>query len=97
MCPVCLASAAPVIAGAASGGAALALVVKKLRENHRKGENTMETIATTPPKVVSREEWREARKALLVEEKEFTRRRDELTAYSADRDRWVRDRDQRFR
>ncbi len=79
MCPACLASAAPVLAGAASGGAALALVVKRLRENRGKGKKVMETIAMTSPKVVSREEWLEARKALLVQEKEFTRRRDELT------------------
>ena len=39
----------------------------------------METNVMASPKVVSREEWREARKALLVKEKEFTRRRDELT------------------
>jgi predicted dithiol-disulfide oxidoreductase (DUF899 family) len=79
MCPLCLASAAPVIAGAASGGAALALVVSRLRENGGQREKTMEMIATTLPKVVSREEWLEARKAHLVQEKEFTRRRDELT------------------
>src|SRR5215207_11492193 len=32
------------------------------------------------PKVVSREEWLAARKALLVKEKEFTRQRDALSA-----------------
>jgi predicted dithiol-disulfide oxidoreductase (DUF899 family) len=79
MCPLCLASAAPVIAGAASGGAALALVVGKLRKNGGQREKAMETIAIKSPKVVSREEWLEARKALLVQEKELTRRRDELT------------------
>ncbi len=38
----------------------------------------MGQVAMTSPKVVSREEWREARQALLAKEKEFTRRRDEL-------------------
>jgi len=66
MCPACLAAAAPVVAGAASGCAALALAVRRLRGSRRKGDKTMETIAMTSPKVVSREEWLEARKALLA-------------------------------
>jgi len=32
------------------------------------------------PKIVSRAEWLEARKALLIKEKELTRLRDELAA-----------------
>lgn len=39
----------------------------------------MAGTATITPKVVSKDEWREARKALLEKEKEFTRRRDELS------------------
>ncbi len=41
----------------------------------------MKTTETTMPshKVVSREEWIEARKAHLVKEKELTRARDELS------------------
>ncbi|WP_313691727.1 DUF899 domain-containing protein [Halorarum halobium] len=38
------------------------------------------TNETALPKVVSRDEWREAREDLLVEEKELTRKRDELNA-----------------
>jgi predicted dithiol-disulfide oxidoreductase (DUF899 family) len=38
----------------------------------------MATIGTVTPRVVTRGEWREARKALLVKEKELTRRSDEL-------------------
>jgi predicted dithiol-disulfide oxidoreductase (DUF899 family) len=38
----------------------------------------MATIGTTSTKVVTREEWREARKALLAKEKELTRQSDEL-------------------
>jgi len=67
-----------VIVGAASGGAAVAFVAKRLRANGRKGETKMEGTATATAKVVSREQWLEARKALLGKEKEFTRRRDEL-------------------
>jgi len=41
----------------------------------------MKTIETPMPshKVVSREEWLKARKAHLAKEKEFTRKRDELS------------------
>jgi len=40
-----------------------------------------ETVVPVPaPPVVSQEEWRVAREALLAEEKELTRRRDELNA-----------------
>ena len=38
----------------------------------------MATIETTLPRVVTREEWREARKTLLAKEKELTRQSDEL-------------------
>lgn len=78
MCPACFAAAVPVVAGAASGSAALAFVVKKLRDNHRRREKPMATTGTASPRVVSREEWRQARQALLVKEKELTRQRDEL-------------------
>lgn len=40
----------------------------------------MTASATTRPRVVSRDEWLAARKALLVKEKEFTRARDALNA-----------------
>jgi predicted dithiol-disulfide oxidoreductase (DUF899 family) len=38
----------------------------------------MPAIATKPHKVVSREQWIAARKALLVKEKKFTREREAL-------------------
>ena len=38
----------------------------------------MATRTLAPPKVVSREEWLSARKALFVEEKEMTHKLDEL-------------------
>lgn len=78
MCPACLAAMAPAIAGAASGTGVLALVVKKLRGRRRKGEQAMEQIVSGSPKVVSRDEWLEARRALLLREKELTRAGDEL-------------------
>ena len=47
-----------------------------------KGDEAMKTIETTITghKVVSREEWLEARKELLTKEKESTRLRDQLSA-----------------
>jgi predicted dithiol-disulfide oxidoreductase (DUF899 family) len=47
-----------------------------------KGEDAMKTIETpmASHKVVSREEWLQARRAHLAKEKEFTRRRDLLSA-----------------
>src|SRR5439155_516184 len=46
-----------------------------------KGDEAMKTIEKLMPshKIVSREEWLEARKAHLAKEKEFTRLRDELS------------------
>jgi predicted dithiol-disulfide oxidoreductase (DUF899 family) len=78
MCPACLASMVPVIAGAASGGAALAFVAGRRRARIRKGERAMAGTAAAVPRVVSRDEWLAARKALLAEEKDLTRRRDAL-------------------
>ena len=78
MCPACLAAMAPAIAGAASGTGVLALAVRKLRGRRRKGEPAMEQAVTTSPRVVSREDWLRARKALLHREKQLTRERDEL-------------------
>jgi predicted dithiol-disulfide oxidoreductase (DUF899 family) len=78
MCPACLAATLPVLAGAASGSAALAFVAKRMRDKHRNRETSMATIGTTSPKVVTKQEWLEARKALLVQEKALTRQRDEL-------------------
>lgn len=50
-----------------------------------------------PPKVVSHEEWLEARRALMAEEKAFTRERDRLSARRRALP-WVRiDKDYRFR
>src|SRR5258705_769780 len=45
-----------------------------------KGEITMSTSTIESPKVVSREEWLEARKKLLAKEKRLTRERDALAA-----------------
>lgn len=76
MCPACFAAALPVLAGAASGSAALAFVAGKLRKHNRKREKSMATIEKTQARIVSREEWREARMALLVKEKELTHQHD---------------------
>jgi predicted dithiol-disulfide oxidoreductase (DUF899 family) len=68
----------PVIAGAASGTAALALVAARRRAGKHERGRTMAESATVAHKVVSRGQWLDARKALLVQEKELTRRRDEV-------------------
>jgi predicted dithiol-disulfide oxidoreductase (DUF899 family) len=44
------------------------------------GERSRKEPIVSLPKVVSRDEWVAARRALLAKEKEFTRRRDELSA-----------------
>jgi hypothetical protein len=56
MCPACLAATVPVIAGAASGSAALAFVAKKLRDRHRKRETTTATEERASPKGVTNQE-----------------------------------------
>jgi predicted dithiol-disulfide oxidoreductase (DUF899 family) len=78
MCPACFAATVPVLAGAASGTAALAFVARKLWSKKGSRETTMATTSTTASKVATRKEWLEARKALLVQEKAHTRQRDEL-------------------
>jgi predicted dithiol-disulfide oxidoreductase (DUF899 family) len=78
MCPACLAATLPVLAGAVSGSVALAFVAKRIRDKHRNRETSMATIGTTSPKVATKKEWLEARKALLIQEKEHTRQQDEL-------------------
>src|SRR5262245_39026554 len=78
MCPACLAAALPLIAGTATGSAALAFAARKLRSTHQKRERTMETIENTSARVVSRQDWLEARTALLAKEKALTREHDEL-------------------
>jgi predicted dithiol-disulfide oxidoreductase (DUF899 family) len=52
-----------------------------LQRKSKKGDEAMKTIETPMPghKVVSREQWLEARKAHLAKEKELTRLRDELS------------------
>lgn len=79
MCPACLAAALPLLAGTATGSAALAFAAKKVRDTYQKRERSMETIETTSARVVSRQEWLEARTALLAKEKALTRQRDELS------------------
>jgi len=70
-------AAAAIVAGATSGVGLGALAMKKLR-----GTTGARTTEATMPAhtIVSREEWLEARKAHLAREKEFTRRRDQLSA-----------------
>lgn len=46
MDPIWLSSAAPAIAGAAWVGVAVALVVRKIRENRHQEEKTLRTIAS---------------------------------------------------
>src|SRR5258708_28406902 len=71
MCPACL--AAIVLASATSGGGVWALKRITQKENGMKEEST-----AVPHQVVTREEWLAARLKLLQEEKEHTRRADEM-------------------
>lgn len=86
MCPICLSTAALVVAGKASGGGLAALALKKLHPNSRR---KIRQLAAEPqekkekkmnhPKVVSRAEWLAARKELLAKEKELTHQRDAVS------------------
>src|SRR5258708_3555493 len=82
MCPACL--AAIVLASATSGGGVWALKRITQKENGMKEEST-----AVPHQVVTREEWLAARLKLLQEEKEHTRRADEL-AQKRQEVPWVR-------
>jgi len=82
MCPGCLASVALIVAGMGSGGGLAALGINRLlrragpeTSTEQNAEGVMER-----PIVVSRTEWLEARKQLLIREKEWSRQRDALTA-----------------
>jgi hypothetical protein len=55
-----------------TGGADLRLII------HNQRSLNMAAGTLSPPKVVSREEWLSARRALFVEEKEITHKLDEL-------------------
>jgi len=72
-----------VAAGASSAGGLAALVVKRLRDGSGARESTRtakpEESNMDRPRVVAQAEWLEARKALLVKEKEATRQRDALS------------------
>ncbi len=85
MCPFCIASTAWIVAGATSTGGIAALLLK--RRSTRKTALPIQTKESTDmiphseqPPVVSRAEWLEARKQLLIKEKEFTRHRDAVRA-----------------
>src|ERR1700680_223662 len=93
MCPVCIATAAWIAAGAGSTGGISALVVSRLRgstkqqpttrttrkERDMDKNNETQTKMNTPP-IVSPQEWETARQQLLVKEKELTHARDALAA-----------------
>src|SRR5262249_33027637 len=88
MCPICIASLAPVIAGATSTGGLAALFAKALRARarakgariHRNFRSNTQEEPMDRPTIVSRSEWLIARKALLTKEKEASRQRDALSA-----------------
>jgi predicted dithiol-disulfide oxidoreductase (DUF899 family) len=87
MCPVCLGNLALLAAGASSSGRLTAFAVgkflkkKQTKRNKQRGINKMKTAETKLKReIVSEAEWLVARKDLLTREKEFTRRRDALSA-----------------
>src|SRR5512142_834623 len=85
MCPACLAEIAQFAAAAtAVAGSATTLIVKTVRQTTRRvAPGSRAQIAEEDmalPKIVNREQWLAARKALLVREKEATRQRDALSA-----------------
>lgn len=86
MCPICLSTAALIIAGKSSAGGLAALAVKKLHPKSRRKIQQLrnqsierEENKMNHPKVVSEAEWLAARKQLLAKEKDLTRRRDALS------------------
>src|SRR5580704_9238468 len=88
MCPVCIANAAAMVAGAGSAGGVLRYVSAssemfleitsvcfRKQRRERVADNTMK-----PPTIVSQDEWLAAREKLLAREKQLTRDRDALAA-----------------
>src|SRR5262245_24657093 len=88
MCPACLATAAGTVVGIAAGvssiGGVAAIIFTRLAGNI--GEATDGKTATSEgedmeqPRIVSRDEWLAARRALLVKEKAHTRAGDAISA-----------------
>ena len=81
MCPVCIASATLIVAGASSAGGLTTLAIKRLRSTRqpKRGNPNGKESKMQHNRIVSRDEWLAARKEHLRQEKELTRLRDELS------------------